>query len=304
MKIETALDAHAIIGESPTWVAAERALYWIDVKAPSLNRYEPASGKTRRWGVTSDLGAFAMTGDGGALVALRFGLFRLDLDRGDLKQLAPPPFDPTLFRFNEGACDANGRFWVGVMFDPFDRSVPEQPGRLHSFTLDGGLRAEPDAAELHNGMAWSADGRTFFLSHSNAREIIAFDYEPVHGRLSNRRLFAETPKELGIPDGAAIDTDGGYWCALHGGGRLRRFNPDGSIDRDVDLPVSQPTMCAFAGEALDTLYITSASDGLDEAQRRAEPLAGALFRFRPGVTGIARHSTVGIGVGNGASTTP
>ena len=183
--IETVLDIHATIGESATWVADERALYWIDVKAPALHRYCPDDEATRSWPLTSDIGGFALTGDGGAVVALRQGLFRLDLDSGALHLLAPPPFDPALFRFNEGACDANGRFWIGVMFDPLKGSPPVQPGRLHSFTFGEGLRAEPDAAELHNGMAWSGDGKTFFLSHSNTGEIVAFDYDGKSGKISN-----------------------------------------------------------------------------------------------------------------------
>ena len=145
MMIETVLDFRATIGESPTWVADERALYWIDVKAPALHRYCPDDESTRSWPMTSDIGGFALAGDGGAVVALRQGLFRLDLDSGALRLLAPPPFDPALFRFNEGACDANGRFWIGVMFDPLKGSPPAQPGRLHSFTFAEGLREEPDA---------------------------------------------------------------------------------------------------------------------------------------------------------------
>lgn len=292
MTIETVLDGHATIGESAMWVADEGALYWIDVKAPALYLYRPDDGATRAWPVTSDIGGFALTGDGGAVVALREGLYRLDLDSGALHPLAPPPFDPMLFRFNEGACDANGRFWVGVMFDPLDGTLVQQPGRLHSFTLDGGLRDEPDAAELHNGMAWSADGATFFLSHSNSRQIIAFDYAVNGGRLSNRRIFATIPRELGIPDGAAIDTEGGYWSALHGGGKLRRFHADGTVDRDVDLPVSQPTMPAFGGEDLATLYVTTASHNMSAADKAREPLAGALFRLEVGARGIARSCLV------------
>lgn len=285
---QIALDAHATIGESPLWVPTEGALYWIDVKAPCLHRYQPDTGATRTWKVTSDLGGFAMLADGGALLALRYGIHRLDLHSGKLELLAAPPFDPRLFRFNEGACDANGRFWIGVMFDPIEGSAQEQRGQLHSFTLAGGLRPEPDAAELHNGMAWGADGRTFFLSHSRSRQIFVFDYDPAHGRLSNRRRFAAVPAGEGIPDGAAIDTEGGYWCALHGAGRLRRFAADGSVDRDIALPCSRPTMCAFAGEELTTLYLTSASDGMDDAARRREPSAGALLRLAPGERGIPR----------------
>jgi len=288
MLVETVIDARATIGESPLWLAHERALYWIDVKAPALHRYEPASGATRTWPVTSDLGGFAMLEDGGVLVALRHGLHRLDLHSGALQLLAPPPFDPALFRFNEGACDAGGRFWIGVMFDPVAGSPPQRPGWLHSFTLHGGLRTEPDAAELHNGMAFSADGSTLFLSHSNSRQIFKFDFEQATGRLRNRRVFATIPENLGIPDGAAIDVDNAYWCALHGAGRLRRFRADGSVDRDIAMPFSQPTMCTFADDQLATLYVTSASDKMSADQMRSEPLAGALVRLRPDVRGIER----------------
>jgi sugar lactone lactonase YvrE len=293
MAIEMVLDFHATIGESATWVADEGALYWIDVKAPALHRYCPDGEATRSWPMTSDIGGFALTGDRGAVVALRQGLFNLDLESGALRLLAPPPFDPALFRFNEGACDANGRFWIGVMFDPLKGSPPAQPGRLHSFTFKEGLRYEPDAAELHNGMAWGGDGKTFFLSHSNTGEIIVFDYEGKSGALSNRRVFATVPAELGVPDGAAIDTEGGYWSALHGGGKLRRFHSDGSIDRDIDLPVSQPTMPAFGGADLATLYVTSASDQMSAEAKAKEPHAGGLFRLDVGSRGVARPFLVG-----------
>lgn len=288
MEIEVALDAHAIIGESPTWSPTERTLYWIDIKEPALRRYDPRSGTCQYWKVTSDIGAFALANGEAALVALRHGIHRLDLATGQLELLAQPPFDPALFRFNGGLCDKSGRFWIGMMFDPVEGSPPKQRASLHSFTLSGGLKPESDEAELHNGMAWSVDGRRFFLTHSWTGSIYAFNYNPELGSLGSKTLFAQVPATVGIPDGAAVDTDGGYWCALHGGGRLRRYTASGTVDREIHLPVSQPTMCAFAGDNLDELYVTSASDGLDSEQRRAEPLAGALLRLRPGVSGIAR----------------
>jgi len=289
MEIEVVLDAGATIGESPTWASAEKALYWIDVKKPALYRYDPATGGQRSWPMPSDIGAFALISDPpGAVVALRQGIFRLDFASGSLARLAPPPFDPALFRFNEGVCDAAGRFWVGVMFDPRDEAVPPQKSSLHSFTLAEGLRLEPDAAELHNGMAWSPDGCRFYLAHSQRREVFAYSFDLQSGRLGARALFAQIPDALGLPDGAAVDSDGGYWCALHGGSRLRRYTARGTLDRDIALPVSQPTMCAFAGEALDVLYVTSAADKLTPEQRRHEPLAGALLRLRPGERGIIR----------------
>lgn len=293
VEIEVVLDAGATIGESPTWSAAERALYWIDVKKPALYRYDPATGAQRSWRLSSDVGGFGLTADPpGAVVALREGVFALAFASGALERLAPAPFDPSLFRFNEGACDSAGRFWIGVMFDPIEAGPSPREGALHSFRIDAGLRLEPDVAQLHNGMAWSTDGRTFYLAHSNSGEIFAHDFDATSGRLGAPRLFARLPPELGIPDGAAVDTEGGYWSACHGGGRLRRYRKDGSVDRDILLPVTQPTMCAFAGDNLDELYLTSARDKLSLEQLAREPLAGALLRLCPGERGARRPSIV------------
>ncbi len=296
MTVEIVLDAHATIGESATWAPDEQALYWIDVKAPALYRFDPATGENRGWTLTGDVGGFALTRDGRAVVALRHGLHRLDLQSGGLVRLTEPTFDPALFRYNEGACDAAGRFWIGVMFDPLEGKPPARKSALHSFTLGGGLLAADDCSDLHNGMAWSADGRTFYLSHSYPRQVIAYGYDPDTGSLSGRRVLATIEEGMGIPDGAAVDVEGGYWCALHGGGRVRRYHPDGTIDRDIELPVSQPTMCAFGGKDLATLYVTSASDGLSEAQRMNEPHAGALMRLDVGTSGIPRTCRVGDGL--------
>lgn len=291
MEPRVALDIHATIGESPLWDPDRHVLYWSDIKAPALYRFDPRTGENRAWQVTSDIGAFALMDGDAALVALREGLFRLDLGSGALDLLAPPPFDPALFRFNEGACDAQGRFWVGVMFDPVAGHPEPGAGQMHSFTLADGLRAEDDWAELHNGFAFNADGSRFFVSHSRENRIYSYACTPdpaTGARLHDRHLFASLPDGLGLPDGAALDTDGGYWCCLHGGGRVRRYHPDGRVDRDIMLPVSQPTMCAFGGPERDVLYITTASDNLTPDQRSAQPLAGALFRCRPGERGLPR----------------
>lgn len=288
MNVETVLEAKATIGESALWDPSHRVLYWGDIKQPALHRYNPETGATRSWQVTSDLGAFALMEDGGALLAMRKGLHRLDLESGALEQLAHAPYDPALFRFNEGACDATGRFWIGVMFDPMDGSPAPRAGALHSFTLKDGLRCEPDCARLHNGFAFSRDGTRMFLAHSYERKIYRYEYAADGGVLGQRRLFATLPEACGIPDGAAIDSEGGYWCALHGGGAIRRYTPEGQVDRDIEMPVSQPTMCAFAGPDLEWLYVTSASDELTQEQRRQEPLAGALFRCKPEIKGAAK----------------
>jgi sugar lactone lactonase YvrE len=207
------------------------------------------------------------------------------LSTGSREMVAPPPFDPALFRFNEGICDPTGRFWVGVMFDPVTGSPSPQRAALHSFTFAGGLRSEHHESQLHNGMAFTEDNKRFFLTDSYEGIIYVIDFDAANGTLGSRNEFARIPTNFGLPDGAAIDAEGYYWCAIHGAGRIRRYAPDGAVDRDILLPVSKPTMCAFAGDDLETMYVTSASEGIEIAN---EPLAGALLRFRPGVSGIQR----------------
>lgn len=289
-EVECVCDYAAQTGESPTWSVREQALYWIDVQQPALHRFDPHSREDRHWMMPADIGALALLADGsGALVALRSGLYRLALADGKLRQLAAPPFDPEHFRFNEGGCDGSGRFWIGVMYDPKGGGAPEgaRSAPWHSYSEAEGLRTHGAEAVVPNGLGWDADYQTVFLAQSQAGTICSYEFELQSGRLGPQRLFARIPSELGVPDGCAIDQHGCYWSALHGGGRLRRFRPDGSIECDVHLPVRYPTMCAFAGADLATLYVTSASKQLTPEQRSREPLAGRLLRFDPGVRGRA-----------------
>ena len=159
-----------------------------------------------------------------------------------------------------------------------------------SFTAKNGLIRQDDDAELHNGMSWSADGQSVFLADSNAGAIHVWLRSGI-GVAWRRGAIRTHTEGLGLPGGAAIDAQGYYWCAVHGGARLRRYGPDGQLDRELPLPISKPTMCAFAGDDLDSLYVTSASDGMNSDQLRAEPHTGALFRLSVGVRGIARPHT-------------
>ena len=292
MDVELLLDCHATIAESLTW--HDGRLYWMDVKAPTLHRLDPGRGPDGVWRLPCDIGAFALMPGGRALVALRTGLHILTLADGALEQVSAPPFDPALHRFNEGAVDVAGRFWVGTMFDPLpgQSDQPRQPGTLSTWTAGTGLVLQPDAAELHNGMAWSPDGTQFYLSHSYQRRVFRFAFDAAAGQLGKRELFIATPGTAGIPDGAAVDEEGAYWCAMHGGGALHRYAPDGTLLRSIPLPVSQPTMVAFGGSDLKTMFVSSASDGLDREALAREPAAGGLFRLAPGVRGVPRHSTV------------
>ena len=293
-EVELVLDAHAEIGESPTWSAAERALYWIDVKAPALHRFDPADGATRTWSMPDEIGCFALYQDApAALVALRTGLYRLDLHSDALTRLTVPPYHQRVHRFNEGACDGKGRFWVGTMFAPQAEGHEPERGPLFRYSGDLGLIPQPDSSLTPNGLAWSPEGDTLYFAHSKEHRIYRFEFDPETGLLGSGSIFAEIPPDLGVPDGAAVDAEGCYWSAIHGGSRLIRFTPDGQVEREVKLPVSQPTMCAFAGPDLDILYVTSAASGLGVLHGLNEPHAGGVFRLRPGVCGVPRHGFAG-----------
>lgn len=291
-KPELLLDAHATIAESLLWEPRTGTLFWCDIKAPALFRFDPLTGENQRWTLPEDIGAFALA-DGGreALVALRSSIAVLSLATGTLKHVARAPWDPVRFRFNEGACDTTGRFWVGCMCDPPPGQNASGTAPLHVWTGAHGLLAVGNNASCHNGMAWSAGERHFYLAHSMEKVIYRHDFDAASGRLGPGRAFI-TLEGKGIPDGAALDEEGAYWCAHHGAGELRRYAPDGTVLRTVSLPVSRVTMCAFGGYDLRTLFISSASDQLSSGERERQPLAGALFRFEPGVRGLPRPTEV------------
>ena len=290
---ELVLDARASTGESPTWSEPEQVLYWIDVEGPFLHRFDPRTGQDRSWAMPSQIGAFALCRSGCVLVALRTGLARVDLTTGSFDLLAAPPYNPQTHRFNDGKCDARGRFWIGTAFKPLkgaerpkgDMGPDGRAAPIHMFDPVGGLQPRGAECVLANGLAWSLDDRTMHVTDTEARTSFLYDFDPDRGTLSRPRVLTRFQENQGKPDGAAVDAEGRYWCALFGAGRVVRLQPDGSIEREIVLPVSQPTMCAFGGPDLDDLYITTASAGLDEEARRREPHAGGLFRCRPGVRG-------------------
>lgn len=284
-EIELVLDARATIGESPVWAAREAVLYWIDVKAPALYRTDPNTGVARRWILPSEIGGYGLRADGsGAIVALRSGVFALEFTNGVLTLIAEPPFDPKKHRFNESGCDPAGRLWLGTMSDPAPgvKAEPEA-GYLYSFSGVDGLVRHDLVALTANGFAWSPDASTFYMAHTKEGRVDAFEFDPDYGRLWARRTLVSVPRNLGVPDGAAVDVDGLYWSVLHHGGRLHRYSPEGRLAREVLLPIDNPTMVAFGGSDLDLLYVTSATHG-----KPGRPNEGGLFRFRPGVRGWPR----------------
>ena len=286
--IDCAPDIRARLAESPVWSPAERALYWITIglaeEPPAIHRLDPATGATKSFVQPEPVGAITLADDGRMLVARRSGVFLLNLATSAQEQVIPAPFDDNICEFNDGRCDRQGRFWVGTR-SPANKPPPgEGHGKLWSLTRGKLVEHAVGPITSHNGTAISQDGRTLFTSETVPAQIYAYDLNPDTGAIGPRRIHATLAQ--GWADGATIDAEGCYWSANVCASRLVRIRPDGSVDREIMLPVTFPTMVTFGGETLDELYITSGFRRMTEEERRAEPLAGAILRVQPGVRGI------------------
>ena len=270
-----------VLGEGPTWCAREQALYWVSIRQPAVRRYSPASGKVDSWAMPDVIGSLAVRRQGGLLVALRSALSLFDPASGELTPLASPEAHLEHHRFNDGKCDRQGRFWAGTMHDLTRAPV----GSLYRFDAQGRCKAMQSGIRIPNSLAWSTDGRTMYFSDSLLRTIFAYDFDVTSGDLANKREFVRI-EGLGIPDGAAVDEEDHLWVAIYDDWKLHRYSPDGKLRDIVELPVQRPTMMAFGGADMRTLFITTASQKLTAEELAKQPLAGALLSMPAGVRGV------------------
>lgn len=270
-----------LLGESPVWCDREQALYWVDVRAPAIRRHTPAADRVDSWPMPQLAGSLAVRDAGGLIVALATELALFDPVSGMLERVAAPEAHIPHRRFNDGKCDRQGRFWAGTMHD-----VTRGPeGTL--YRLDAHRRCVPmfGGVRAPNSLAWSPDGTRMYFADSYAHVIWSFDFDPASGELGARREFARLPPPA-MADGSTVDAEGFLWNAEYDGARLTRYDPDGRVDRVVELPLRRPTSCAFGGRDLDLLYVTTAAQKLTPDERRAQPLAGALLALDVGVRGV------------------
>lgn len=286
--IEVAFDQPMQVGECPLWSAAEGCLYWVDIDGRAVHRLVPSSGEHRSWPMDSEPAALALAPGGALIVALRSGFAHLDTASGKLTPIAPAPFDPATSRFNDGRVDPAGRFWVGTMFEPRTSPAAEM------FCLERGQvrRVWSGGMTVSNGLAFSPDGRWMYHADTTSHRIDRFPFDAASGALAEPQPFRRfdddkaAPGYGGRPDGAAVDSEGAYWCAMFEGARLLRLAPDGALLREVTLPLRCPTMVAFGGEDLRTLYITSAGGKRPAEERARYPLSGCLLSLRVDVPGL------------------
>lgn len=280
LRVDVAIRTRALLGEGPRWDAATGTLLWVDIEAGALHVFDPLDGVDRAIPLGARVGVAAPVLGGGVLVALADRLAILAPGDEALRTLVEIPHGGGL-RLNDGACDPAGRFWVG------STALDFAPGRgaLYRYSGEGGLDRVLEEVTISNGIGWSPDGGTMYYVDSMTYRVDRFDFDPGTGEISGRRPFAVIERGAGIPDGLAVDDEGCVWVALWGRAALRRYGPDGELDRTLAVPADNVTACCFGGVDGRTLYVTSASVDLSDEQLRERPLAGAVFAADAGVSG-------------------
>ncbi|HUH14523.1 MAG TPA: SMP-30/gluconolactonase/LRE family protein [Gaiellaceae bacterium] len=278
--MEVAIRAQALLGEGPRWDAAARRLLWVDIEARLLHVFDPDSGGDRAVELPTRVGVAAPTESGPVLAGLEDRLALVDLGDGSVSDLVRVPHGEGM-RLNDGACDPAGRFWVGSMALDFAPGA----GSLYRYAAGGALERVLDGVTVSNGIGWSPDGGLMYYVDTPTRRVDVFDFDVASGEISGRRPFVALERGSGLPDGLAVDEEGGVWVALWGGWSVRRYGPDGALARVVDVPAKHVTACCFGGDDGRSLYVTTASVELDPEQRREQPLAGSVFVTDAGVAG-------------------
>lgn len=280
---ECVLKSACELGEGPVWRAADKSVWFVDIKGLRIHRYEVETGAAFSWAAPAQPGFIAPTAEGGWIAGLKTGLHRFDPRSGRFDLMTAVEDASLGNRLNDGFVDASGRLWFGSMHD----AETALSGALYRLDERGPRRMD-DGYCITNGPAVSPDGRTLYHTDTLKKVLYAFDLTP-DGGLSNKRVFAAIEDGAGYPDGPAVDAEGCVWTALFAGWGARRYSPKGERIGFVRFPVANVTKLAFAGPDLKTVYATTAWKGLSRAEREAQPLAGALFRFSVDTPGLPQH---------------
>lgn len=282
-QIECVVKSGDQVGEVPVWCDRTNLLWWMDVRRPRVQSFDPATGEHKVY-LTGGraLGSYALRESGGMILAQDDGLYAFDPGGGEREKIFHPEEDLPDNRLNDGRCDRRGRFWLGSMND----KVRQDDGNFWRIGTDFSAKRFFDGINIPNGVCFSPDDKTMYFADTPKRMMWAFDFDIDDGVISNRRVFADLTANPGRPDGSTVDAEGFIWNCEFAGKRIVRYAPDGTVDRVVEMPVTNITCAGFAGPGHDVLYVTTAWQGLSEEQRAAEPDAGGLFRLDVGVKGL------------------
>ena len=279
--VRCAWDAGTILGEGPVWDSRTRTVHLVDIKAAEILSYREG-GIRRNRSFAGGLSAVFLTHNRKLLCATTQGLVSYDFARTSNRVVANIERGRAGNRTNDGKCDPLGRLWIGTM----DAAERKFAGALYRIDEDATTTLMVDNIGVSNGLDWSPDGKHFYYTDSMRGLIWRFPFHMESGTLGSREVFAVIPKEQGCPDGLTVDAEGFVWSAHWDGWRITRYDPDGTAERVIWLPVPRVTSLCFGGPKLDTLYITSARFGLTWQELQEAPLSGGLFSCQPGVLGL------------------
>lgn len=269
------LSSQDTLGESPVWDHRRQALFWVDIENGLIHAYQPSSQKTETWSMGEKIGCLVMNSYGGFILATESGLRSWDPENNCKKVFLPVRHATPENLFNDGKVDPHGRFWIGT-------KGPK--GTSNLWMLDANnLQVKISDLWISNGLDWSADGCFFFHTDSGDHTIYRYDIDLPTAKISNRTPFF-TP-EKGTPDGLTIDTEGNVWTAIWDGWKVLQLSPAGEILAEIKMPIQRPTSATFGGKDMKTLFITSAWEGLTNAERQVQPYAGDVFAVQLEVPG-------------------
>jgi len=280
--IDCVWPAKTELGEAPYWCPEEKVIYWVDIDGKTILRLDPKSGDREVFPQPYQFGCIVKRLGGGFIAGTSDGLVRLDENLKNPYVFSNPETGYPNNRFNDGKCDRYGRFWVGST----DIDETEPNGALYRVNGSGDVVQVQKDVIVSNGLGWSPDNAVMYFTDSGRQIIYAYDFDPLSGKIANRRTFARVDEVDGMPDGLTVDAEGYVWSAHWGGWRVTRYDPDGNIDRVIDMPVPQVTSVAFGGENLDRMFVTTARLSLSEAELSDAPLSGGLFVVETGAVGL------------------
>lgn len=259
------------LGESPLWDHRSGRLFWIDSLEQRIYSLDTTTGLEKIIELPMRIGSIGLRQGGGLIAGTKAGFVTVDPNTGAFEIVAPVEAEIEENRLNDGKCDPAGRYWCGSMNETFSGPT----GAL--YRLDPDLRATRmfNDVIVSNGIAFSPRDERMYFADSRREIVYCFDFDVEKGEIANRRIFIDFKGGRGRADGATVDRDGNYWCALIFGGAIGCFDPKGRLIERIELPVTHPTMCTFGGKDLDILYVTSTTYFLDDIE--SEPEAGALF---------------------------